>query len=193
MLKNSTHLPVEEMQPSLDQDNPLDLVDLLGVGNGNPLQYSCLENWLNDWAWATDRPRTVRDFVTVESPSCVQLYCDLMGCRLPESFLHGISRQEYCSGLPFAFPRNLPDPDIEPEAPAKSLALQVDSSPLSHLIGGKGQDRIWFISKSFGGCLRILIFSGNWEHRIGKLVFIFLAFDGINCIWCFVSIYCVFF
>ena len=29
----------------------------------------------------------------------------------------GFPRQEYCSGLPFPSPGNLPDPGIEPESP----------------------------------------------------------------------------
>ena len=35
------------------------------------------------------------------------------------------SRQEYWSGLPFPFPRNLPDPGIKPRSPA----LQADCLP----------------------------------------------------------------
>ena len=35
----------------------------------------------------------------------------------------GFSRQEYCSGLPFLPPEDLPDPGIKPESPA----LQADS------------------------------------------------------------------
>jgi len=35
----------------------------------------------------------------------------------------GFLRQEYWSGLPFLFPEDLPDPEIEPVSPA----LQVDS------------------------------------------------------------------
>ena len=35
----------------------------------------------------------------------------------------GFSRQEYWSGLPFPFPRNLPNPEIKPGSPA----LQADS------------------------------------------------------------------
>jgi len=35
------------------------------------------------------------------------------------------SRQEYCSGLPFPSPRDLPDPGIKPVSPA----LQADSLP----------------------------------------------------------------
>ena len=38
------------------------------------------------------------------------------------------SRQEYWSGLPFPYPRDLPDPGIEPE----SSDGQVDSLPLSY-------------------------------------------------------------
>ena len=40
----------------------------------------------------------------------------------------GFSRQDYCSGLPFPSPGDLPDPGIEPTSPT----LQVDSLPLSH-------------------------------------------------------------
>ena len=38
----------------------------------------------------------------------------------------GFSRQEYCSGLPFSPPGDLPDKGVEPVFPA-SLALQADS------------------------------------------------------------------
>ena len=41
------------------------------------------------------------------------------------------SQQEYWSGLPFPFPRDLPDPGIEPVSP-RLLLWQVDSLPLSH-------------------------------------------------------------
>ena len=43
----------------------------------------------------------------------------------------GSSRQEYWSGLPFSYSRDLPDPGIEPVSPA-APALQADSLPLSH-------------------------------------------------------------
>ena len=57
---------------------------------------------------------------------CVQLcptLCDPMGCSPPGSSVHGIFRQEYCSGLPFPSPGNLPNPGIEPRSPV----LQADS------------------------------------------------------------------
>jgi len=48
-----------------------------------------------------------------------------MDCSLPSSFVHGIPRQEYWSGLPFPSAGDLPHPGIE----AGSPALQADSLP----------------------------------------------------------------
>ena len=44
-----------------------------------------------------------------------------VACQAP--LFMGFSRQEYCSGLPFPSPKNLPDPGIKPRSPA----LQADS------------------------------------------------------------------
>ena len=41
----------------------------------------------------------------------------------------GFPRQEYCSGLPFLSPGDLPNTGIKPMSPM-SLALQVDSLPV---------------------------------------------------------------
>ena len=49
-----------------------------------------------------------------------------IACQVPLS--RGFFREEYCSQLPFPSPGDLPDPGIEPAAPA----LQMDSLPLSH-------------------------------------------------------------
>ena len=46
-----------------------------------------------------------------------------VACQAPLPM--GFSRQEYCSGLPFPSPGDLPDPEIKPESPA----LQTDSLP----------------------------------------------------------------
>ena len=51
--------------------------------------------------------------------------CDPMDCSPPGSSVHGISQQEYWSGLPFPPPGGLPDPGIEPMSPA----LQAESLP----------------------------------------------------------------
>ena len=45
--------------------------------------------------------------------SCLIL-CNPMDCSLPGSSVHGISQQEYWSGLPFPPPGDLPHPGIEP-------------------------------------------------------------------------------
>ena len=46
-----------------------------------------------------------------------------MGCSPQVSSVHGISRQEYWSGLPFPSPGDLPNPGIKPMSPA----FQADS------------------------------------------------------------------
>ena len=46
-----------------------------------------------------------------------------MDCNLPGSSVHGFSKQEYWSGLPFPSPGDLPNPGIKPASPA----LQEDS------------------------------------------------------------------
>ena len=54
----------------------------------------------------------------VQLISHVWLFCDPIDCRPPDSSVHGISRQEYWSGLPFPSPGDLPDPGMEPASPA---------------------------------------------------------------------------
>ena len=57
--------------------------------------------------------------------SCVQICVTLwtVAYQAPQSL--GFSRQEYCSGLPFPTPEDLPNPGIEPRSPT----LQADSLP----------------------------------------------------------------
>ena len=63
-----------------------------------------------------------------KSFSRVQLFTTLwtVACQAPLTM--GFSRQEYWNGFPCPPPGDLPNPGIEPEAPA----LQADSLPLSH-------------------------------------------------------------
>ena len=71
---------------------------------------------------------------TYVSAKSLQLYptlCDPMGCSPPGPLSMGFSRQEYWSGLPYPYPRNLPDPGIEP-ASLVYTALQVDSLSLNY-------------------------------------------------------------
>ena len=50
----------------------------------------------------------------------------------------GFPSQEYCSGLPFPPPGNLPDTGIDLVSPV-AFALQADSLPLSHMNEGEAQ------------------------------------------------------
>ena len=71
----------------------------------------------------------------VESLSYIQLFSKLMDYSLPGSFVHGIIRQAYRSGLPCPPPGDPPDPGIEPLSPA----FQEDYShtePPPVLLGG---------------------------------------------------------
>ena len=45
--------------------------------------------------------------------SCPTLWSSMV-CSPPGSSVHGFSRQEYWSGLPFPPPRDLPDPEVGP-------------------------------------------------------------------------------
>ena len=60
--------------------------------------------------------------------SCAWLFANLWTVALQAPLSMGFSRQEYRSGLPCPPPGDLPDPGIEPVAPA----LQADSLPMSH-------------------------------------------------------------
>ena len=43
-------------------------------------------------------------------------FCDPMDCSPPDASVHGFSRQEYYSGLPFPSPGDLLDLGIEPQS-----------------------------------------------------------------------------
>ena len=84
------------------------------------------------WAWSSstmpERSRSVLTGVREaplpapqnpphQPPPCVQAQlcptlCDPLDCSLPGSSIHGIL--QYCSGLPFPPPGDLPNPGIEP-------------------------------------------------------------------------------
>ena len=107
-----------------------------GKGNGNPLQYSCLENSMDKGTCKLQSTGSQRDghdcatslhllylFTQVESLSCVRLFANpwTVAHQAPPSM--EFTRQEYWSGLPSHSPGDLPDPGIEP----RSLALQADA------------------------------------------------------------------
>ena len=59
----------------------------------------------------------------VKSLSCVQLFATPWTVAYKDPLSMEISRQEYCSGLPFPAPGDLPNPGIE----SKSPTLQADA------------------------------------------------------------------
>ena len=64
--------------------------------------------------------------------SCIWLFATLWTLAHQAPLSMGFSRQEYWNGLPWPPPGELPNPGIKPASPG-TLALQVDSLPLSHL------------------------------------------------------------
>ena len=60
--------------------------------------------------------------------SCVRLFCDLMVCSLPGPFVHGISWQEYWSGLPFPSSEGRPESTSDPELAYVSCIVRQISS-----------------------------------------------------------------
>ena len=99
--------------------------------------------------------------------------CIPMDCSPPDSSVHGISpRQEYWRGLLFPFPRDLPNPGIEPGSPT----LQADSLPSE--LPGKMHARLEIHNCRFyaeferpvvhpSGVVTTLIVT-EWERRCGK-------------------------
>ena len=91
-------------------------------GNGNPLQYSCLENPMDRGGWQA----TVHGVAKSQTQLSNFTLC-LTLLQAPLSI--GFPRQEYWSRLPFPSPGDLPNPGINMVSPT----WQADSLPLSHL------------------------------------------------------------
>ena len=67
-------------------------------------------------------PNKLLTSMRVQAQVCPTLY-DPVDCSAPGSSVHGISRQEHWSGLPFPPLGDLPDPGIKPPSPV-SPALE---------------------------------------------------------------------
>ena len=85
-----------------------------------------VEDLLNEQDWGKPSIYKKNSIVSTSevAQSCLTL-CDSIDGSLPGSRSMGFSRQEYCSGLPFPSPGDLPNPVIEPWSPA----LQTDALP----------------------------------------------------------------
>ena len=67
----------------------------------------------------------VKPRLKVKSLSRVRLFVTLWTVAYQAPLSVGFSRQEYWTGLPFPFPGDLPDPEIEPSSPV----FQADALP----------------------------------------------------------------
>ena len=118
----------------------------------------------------------------------LQLYptlCNPMDCSSPGSSVHGISQQEYWSGLPFFPPGDLPDTGIKLASPA-SPALQVDYLLLSHWVS---PIKLRVCTNSI---LRILQIQNNqvWFLCFSTDVF-YVGVYAVNS--CFIDPFCIFY
>ena len=67
--------------------------------------------------------------VKVKLLSCVRLFATPWTVAYQASLSMGFSRQEYCSGLPFPSPGDLPNPGIEPGSPALQADVLTSEPP----------------------------------------------------------------
>ena len=78
-----------------------------------------------DWTQLLNTTHTV----VVESLSRAWLIHNPMDCSPPGFSVHGISLQEYWSGLPFPSPGDIPDPGIKPRSPALAGSFSTAEPP----------------------------------------------------------------
>ena len=103
-----------------------------GVGNGYPLQYSCLESSIGrgacwaivhgvakSWTWLKRSSAALTSYpLSLCVFSHVWLFATPWIIACQDTLFMGLCRQEYWSGLPFPHPRDLPDPGIELTSPS---------------------------------------------------------------------------
>ena len=91
-----------------------------------PSIFLCIRVFSNESAVGIRWPEYWSFSVKVKSLSRVRLYVIPWTVAYQAPLSMGFSRQEYCSGLPFPFPGDLPNPGIE----HGSAALQTDALAL---------------------------------------------------------------
>ena len=104
----------EEMEPRQKQHPVMDV-----TGDGSKVQ--CCEEQYCIGTWNVRYMK----WSEVKSLSRVWLFAAPWTIAYQASLSMGFSRQEYCGGLPFPSPGDLPDPGIKPRSPT----LQADSLP----------------------------------------------------------------
>ena len=82
--------------------------------------------------------------VCAQALSHVRLFATPWTAQPSRLLCHGISRQEYWSGLPFPFPGDLPNPGMEPISPALTGRFFTTEPPGKPLVKGKMlQNSLW--------------------------------------------------
>ena len=85
--------------------------------------------------------------------SCLTL-SDPMDCSLPGSSIHGIFQARVLEWVAFTFPRELPDPGIEPRSPtlqADSLPAELSGKPKNTGVGSLFLLQQMFLTKELTG------------------------------------------
>ena len=99
----------------------------IGEGNSNPLQCSCLENPRDRGAWWAAVSGVTQSWTRLKRLNSSRTVAH----QAPLSM--GFPRQEYCNGLPFPSPGDLPDPGIEltsPAFPGKFSTTETHGKPI---------------------------------------------------------------
>ena len=89
----------------------------------------CESLWAQDPCYRVSSPLVC---VCAQPLSCVHLFATSWTVARQAPLSTGFPRQEYCSGLPFPPPGDLPDPGIElafPEAPALASRVPPGNTP----------------------------------------------------------------
>ena len=106
-----------------------------GEGNGNPLQYSCLENAMDGGAWKAAVHGVAEDWTQLNDFTLtfhfhslekeMAAHSSVLAWRIPGMGEPTRETQEYWSGQPIPSSGDLPSSGMQPELPA----LQADSLP----------------------------------------------------------------
>ena len=85
-----------------------------GAGDGNPLQYSCLENPMNRGAWEATVHGVAKSWTQLSDFTFINSFATPWPIARQAPLSMGVSRQEHWSGWPCPPPQVLPDPGVEP-------------------------------------------------------------------------------
>ena len=97
------------------------------------------------------------------------ILCNPMDCNLPGSFIHGISRQQYWSGLPFPSPGDLPNLGIEPASPALAGGVFTTEPPkeaLTKSLRYKKMNDLFQVIQIRGAKIKQYAKPGLLNHRV---------------------------